>query len=80
MEEQEINQIINIDIESYFKKYIRDLPEEVRKEEITKIVSEDIANMVEEILDMASKKLKRHYDEKVYFGGKKLEEIVNLLK
>ncbi|MFR9242003.1 MAG: sigma 54-interacting transcriptional regulator [Clostridium baratii] len=68
MEEQEINQIINIDIESYFKKYIRDLPEEVRKEEITKIVSEDIANMVEEILDMASKKLKRHYDEKVYFG------------
>ncbi|MBM7835338.1 sigma 54-interacting transcriptional regulator [Clostridium sardiniense] len=68
MEEEEINQIINIDIESYFEKYIRDLPEEVRKEEITKIVSEDIANMVEEILNMASEKLNTHYDEKVYFG------------
>ncbi|WP_024613995.1 sigma-54-dependent transcriptional regulator [Clostridium sp. Ade.TY] len=68
MEESEISEIINIDIESYFKKYIRDLPEEVRKDEITKIVSEDIVNIVEEILDMSSKKLNRHYDEKVYFG------------
>ncbi|MDQ0148857.1 sigma 54-interacting transcriptional regulator [Eubacterium multiforme] len=68
MEEEEISQIINIDIESYFKKYIRDLPEEVRKEEVTKVVSEDIANMVEEILNMASTRLNREYDEKVYFG------------
>ncbi len=68
IEEKEIDEILNIDIDKYFKKYIRDLPEKYRKEEISKIVDVDIVDVVEEILQYASKKLNRDYDEKVYFG------------
>ncbi|MGG7176975.1 sigma 54-interacting transcriptional regulator [Clostridium paraputrificum] len=68
LEEKEINDILNIDIESYFKKYIRDLPGQFRKEEISKIVDVSIVDMVEEILALAAKRLNRQYDEKVYFG------------
>lgn len=68
IEEKEIDEILNIDIDKYFKKYIRDLPEKYRKEEISKIVDVDIVNVVEEILQYASQKLNRDYDEKVYFG------------
>ena len=50
LEEKEISQIINIDIESYFKKYIRDLPGKFRKDEISKIVELEIVELVEEIL------------------------------
>lgn len=68
IEEKEIDEILNIDIEEYFRKYIRDLPEKFRKDEISKVVDVDIVDIVEEILLYASKKLNRDYDEKVYFG------------
>lgn len=68
MGEKEISQIINIDIESYFKKYIRDLPGTYRREEISKIVNIDIVELVEEILSFSTAKLNRDFDEKVYFG------------
>lgn len=68
LEEKKIDEILNVDIEKYFKKYIRDLPGQFRKEEILKIVDENIVDTAEEILSLASKKLKRSYDEKVYFG------------
>lgn len=68
LEEKEINDILNIDIERYFQKYIRDLPKEFRRDEITKIVDSEIVDIVAEILDIASSKLGRQYDEKVYFG------------
>lgn len=68
LEEKEINDILNVDIAKYFKKYIRGLPRDYRKEEISKIVDISIVNTVEKILDFASKKLNRSYDEKVYFG------------
>ena len=68
IEEKEIDEILNIDIEKYFRKYIRDLPEKFRKDEISKVVDVEIVDLVEEILLFASKKLNRDYDEKVYFG------------
>lgn len=68
IEEKEIDEILNIDIEKYFRKYIRDLPERFRKDEISKIVDVAIVNLVEEILLYANKELNREYDEKVYFG------------
>lgn len=68
LEEKEINEILNIDIDKYFKKYIRDLPGEYRKDEITKIVDVSIVDTVEEILNMSSEKLSRKYDKNVYFG------------
>lgn len=66
--ENDINDILNIDIESHFKKYISDLPQNFRKEEITKVVGNDIVNVVDKILSVAQKKLSREFDEKVYFG------------
>lgn len=68
LEEKEISQIINIDIESYFEKYIRDLPGKFRKDEISKIVELEIVELVEQILAFTGKKLNREFDEKVYFG------------
>ena len=68
IEEKEIDEILNIDIEKYFRKYIRDLPEKFRKDGISKVVDVEIVDFVEEILLYASKKLNRDFDEKVYFG------------
>lgn len=53
--ENDINDILNIDIESHFKKYISDLPQNFRKEEITKVVGNDIVNVVDKILNVAQK-------------------------
>lgn len=68
LNENEINELLNIDIEAYFKKYISDLPAKFRKEEITKVVDIKIVDLVEEILEFAQDQLKREYDEKVYYG------------
>ncbi|SFU58878.1 sigma 54 modulation protein [Clostridium sp. DSM 8431] len=66
--EKEISEILNIDINKYFKKYINDLKKPHIKEDISKIVDISIINIVEEILVIASEKLNRQYDEKVYLG------------
>ncbi|MBL4932730.1 sigma-54-dependent transcriptional regulator [Clostridium paridis] len=68
IEEKQINEILNIDIERYFNKYIMDLPEKFRKDEISKIVDIKIVDLVEKIINLASAKLARDFDEKVYFG------------
>lgn len=68
IKEEEINHIINMDIESHFKKYIRELPGKLNKDEISKIVDTEAAGLVEEILRLAGEKLRRKYDERIYFG------------
>ena len=66
--EKEINEIVNIDIESYFKKYISDLPGKFRKEEIAKVVDIEVVNLVEKILFFAQERLHKEFEEKVYYG------------
>ncbi|EJO5346920.1 sigma 54-interacting transcriptional regulator [Clostridium botulinum] len=66
--EKDINDILNIDIESHFKKYMSHLPQNFRKEEIRKVVGKDIVSVVDKILNAAQKKLNREFDEKIYFG------------
>ena len=68
IDEKEISEILNIDINKYFKKYIKNLKEPYIKEEISKVVDISIINIVEKILMFASEKLNRQYDEKVYLG------------
>lgn len=68
IDEKEISEVLNIDINKYFKKYIKDLKKPYIKEEISKIVDNSIINVVDEILELASEKLNRQYDEKVYLG------------
>ncbi|MGL4760223.1 MAG: sigma 54-interacting transcriptional regulator [Sarcina sp.] len=64
----EIDDILNLDIEGYFRKYIRDLKGTFRKEEISKIVDNRVVDVVEEALGYAAKALSREFGEKVYFG------------
>lgn len=66
--EKDITDILNIDIESHFEKYMSHLPENFRKEEIKKVVGNDIISVVDKILSIGGKKLNREFDEKIYFG------------
>ncbi len=59
---------MNIDIESHFEKYMSNLSQNFRKEEIRKVVGNDIVNVVDKILNIAQRKLNKEFDEKVYFG------------
>lgn len=68
MKEEEINHIVNMDIESHFKKYIGELPEKLRRNEISKIVAAEVMDLVMEIIRGAEEKLKREYDERIHFG------------
>lgn len=68
LEEKEINQILNIDIESYFNKYINKLSRKLPKEQLVKIVNPKIAETVDEILEIASVRLNRKFEGKVYIG------------
>ncbi|WP_026478690.1 sigma 54-interacting transcriptional regulator [Alkaliphilus transvaalensis] len=65
---EEINQIINIDIESHFQKYLGNLHEDIRIQEISKIVDVEVLEIVENILQLAEDTLKRKYDKKIYYG------------
>lgn len=68
MDELDINEILNIDIESHFKKYIGEINRRYRKDEINNIVNNEVLNLVEEILILAKKTLNREYDERIYFA------------
>ncbi|MGE5632033.1 MAG: sigma-54-dependent transcriptional regulator, partial [Caulobacteraceae bacterium] len=68
MEEEEINHIVNMDIESHFRKYIGELPRKLRGNEISKIVDMEVLDLVSEIINLAKERLKREYDERIHFG------------
>lgn len=68
MDEREINQTLTIDIESYFQKYIGNLPPKIKREEIAKVVDKKLMEVVDQLLDLANNKLDRQFDEKIYFG------------
>lgn len=68
MSEKDINKIINIDIDRCFNNYISELSDDIRLEEIIKIVDKEVALTVKDMLDKASKKLDRLYEDKVYYG------------
>lgn len=66
--EEEISHIINMDIESHFKKYIGELPDRIGRNDISKILSTEVLELVDGILELAQARLGRSYDEKIYFG------------
>ncbi|MBW4829243.1 MAG: sigma 54-interacting transcriptional regulator [Clostridiaceae bacterium] len=79
--EQDINEIINIDIETHFKEYIGSISRHFHKEEISNIVDNKILEVVEEILLLGEKKLNKHFSEKVYFAlSFHLERSINRIK
>jgi transcriptional regulatory protein LevR/transcriptional regulator with AAA-type ATPase domain len=68
LNDNEINEIVNIDVEDQFKKYLATIEEDFKKEEITKFVGEDIVNLVDEILEIAKQRLQRQFNENLYFA------------
>ncbi|GAU76288.1 sigma 54-interacting transcriptional regulator [Fusibacter sp. 3D3] len=66
--EEEITQIMSLDIELHFQKYIVEIPEQYKKEEIGKVVDSEIVDITGEILTYAQDRLNKVYDEKIYFG------------
>jgi transcriptional regulatory protein LevR/transcriptional regulator with AAA-type ATPase domain len=68
MDEEKINDILNIDLEKYFKKYISTINTNIKKDEIAKVVDLRVITVAEKMLAMAAKKLNRQFDQKVYFG------------
>lgn len=68
IDESKINDILNIDLEKYFKKYISTINSNFKKDEIAKVVDFKVANVVEKMLNIASKKLNREFEQKVFFG------------
>lgn len=68
MKEEEINHIVNMDIESHFQKYIGELPEKLRKNEISKIVAAEVMDLVVEIIRTAQEKLNREFDERIHLA------------
>lgn len=68
MEDNDINEILNLDIESHFEKYIGEISKRFRKDEIQNIVDNQILDITEEILMLGKTNLNRDFDEKIYFG------------
>lgn len=68
MAETRINDILNIDFEKYFKKYINTINTKFKKDEIAKVVDLRVITVAEKMLTIASKELQREFDQKVYFG------------
>ena len=67
-DDEEINQIMSLDIEQHFQKYIVDMPQKFRKDEIAKVVDVAIVDFTESVLVDAGLKLKKEFDEKIYYG------------
>ncbi|MGL4849321.1 MAG: sigma 54-interacting transcriptional regulator [Clostridium sp.] len=68
LDEEHIKDILNVDIDSYFNKYMNTFKSSFRKAEILKIADEKVLDIVEKGLEYASEKLDREYDEKIYYG------------
>ncbi len=68
LDDTKINEILNIDIESYFQKHLDNLPQTFKKEQIRKVVNTEIADLVDQILELATERLQRSFDEKIYLG------------
>ncbi|WP_127836885.1 sigma 54-interacting transcriptional regulator [Clostridium prolinivorans] len=82
VEEDDINFTISFDIKNYFNKYIKKFEQKVNKEELSKIVDNNIINIVEDFLKIASQELKRIFPTKVFYGlclhiNSSIERILN---
>lgn len=66
--EKDIEMIMSIDIDNYFNKYIYKVSNDINKEEILKVVSREIVDLVDKFLKLASMELGKLYPQKVFYG------------
>ncbi len=66
--DNEVKLLMELDIENYFKRFIRNFERGASKYELSKIVSEDIITMLESFLRLGGKKLNKIFPVKVFYG------------
>lgn len=66
--DSEIKTIMEIEIQNYFKNYIRNFEQEINIEELSKIVNKEIISLVEIFLKKAEKVLQRIFRLKIFHG------------
>ena len=68
IEDSEIKTIMEVEIENYFKYYIRNFEQEINKDELSKIVDGEIISLVENFLKKAEKVLSKIFSVKIFYG------------
>lgn len=68
VEEEDINILMSLEIENYFKELITNAQKGVNKEELSKLVDKEIIDLVEEFLSVAGLKLGRIFPNKTFYG------------
>lgn len=68
IDDQDINVVLSNEINRYFKKLASNVRENINKEEISKLVSSEIIEMVEDFLNNSVKELDRVLPTKTFYG------------
>lgn len=68
LDDGEISEILNIDIESHFQRYLGEISRHYKKDGLKNIISKEIMDLVDEILLLAKQVLNKEYDERIYLG------------
>lgn len=68
MDEKEIRTIMEIEIGNYFKSFIRNFNQEIRKDELSKIVNLETIGLVDDFLQETGGILHRIFPIKIFYG------------
>jgi transcriptional regulator with AAA-type ATPase domain/transcriptional regulatory protein LevR len=68
IDDQDINFLMSVDIKKFFNNYIGKFNQDVKKEELSKIVNPTIINIVDNFLKDAQEKLKKVFQTKIFYG------------
>ncbi|MCR3760888.1 sigma 54-interacting transcriptional regulator [Clostridium felsineum] len=66
--EKDIQMLMSIDVDNYFKRYIYKIDSTINREELSKVVDKGVISLVENFLDYATKELNRLFSQKVFYG------------
>ena len=68
VEQEDINLLMSMEIEGYFNKFLVEGERHINRQELSKLVSKEIMDLVEEFLYFASSKLNRVFSNKAFYG------------
>jgi len=81
VDEKDINLIMSMDIDNYFKTYIYKLNNEINKKEMSGIIDDKMISLVEIFLNFAGKKLNRLFPQRIFFSlCLHMEAVINRIK
>lgn len=71
LNEEEINHVLSVDIEVYFRKFLENVSNQFasRRQDIIRIVGEPLMGIAEEMFDLAACKLDRIFPSQTVFGA-----------